>query len=115
MAGPKNSRMADLTLDPASDLSAITNLLEDENLGRLNTTSTMGISNGCDPSQLPAELGDLNGDTNVDVDDVKFYVENNCEYDTLYSYGARSFSIWSELTASECSTVAANLSVSLPA
>jgi hypothetical protein len=89
-------RMADLTLDPASDLSAITNLLEDENLGRLNTTSTMGISNGCDPSQLPAELGDLNGDTNVDVDDVKFYVENNCEYDTLYSYGARSFSIWSE-------------------
>lgn len=89
-------RMADLTLDPASDLSTITNLLEDENLGRLNTTSTMGISNGCDPSQLPAELGDLNGDTNVDVDDVKFYVENNCEYDTLYSYGARSFSIWSE-------------------
>jgi len=69
--------------------------LEDENLGRLNTTSTMGISNGCDPSQLPAELGDLNGDTNVDVDDVKFYVENSCEYDTLYSYGARSFSIWS--------------------
>jgi len=89
-------RMADLTLDPASDLSAITNLLEDENLGRLNTTSTMGISNGCDPSQLPAELGDLNGDNDVDVDDVKFYVENNCEYDTLYSYGARSFSIWSE-------------------
>jgi len=89
-------RMADLTLDPASDLSAITNLLEDENLGRLNTSSTMGISNGCNPSQLPADLGDLNGDSNVDVDDVKFYVENNCEYDTLYSYGARSFSIWSE-------------------
>ena len=88
-------RMGDLTLNPAGELAAITNLLEDENLGRLNTTSTMGISNGCDPSQLPAELGDLNGDTNVDVDDVKFYVENSCEYDTLYSYGARSFSIWS--------------------
>ncbi|SNB59096.1 hypothetical protein SAMN04487880_3393 [Marinobacter sp. es.042] len=88
-------RMADLTLNPAGELAAITNLLEDENLGRLNTTSTMGISNGCDPSQLPAELGDLNGDTNVDVDDVKLYVENSCEYDTLYSYGARSFSIWS--------------------
>ncbi len=88
-------RMADLTLDPASDLARIANLLEDDNLGRLNTTSTMGISNGCDPSQLPADLGDLNGDTAVDVDDVKFYVENNCEYDTLYSYGARSFSIWS--------------------
>lgn len=88
-------RMGDLTLDPTSDLASIANLLDDENLGRLNTTSTMGISNGCNPSQLPADLGDLNGDTNVDVDDVKFYVENSCEYDTLYSYGARSFSIWS--------------------
>lgn len=88
-------RMGDLTLDPDSDLAGITNLLDDANLGRLNTTSTMGISNGCNPSQLPADLGDLNGDGNVDVDDVKFYVENNCEYDTLYSYGARSFSIWS--------------------
>jgi hypothetical protein len=86
-------RMGDLTLTGA--LAGIANLQDDVNLGRLNTTSTMGISNGCNPSQLPADLGDLNGDTNVDVDDVKFYVENNCEYDTLYSYGARSFSIWS--------------------
>jgi hypothetical protein len=86
-------RMADLTL--TGGLADIANLQDDENLGRLNTTSTMGISNGCNPSQLPADLGDLNGDTSVDVDDVKFYVENNCEYDTLYSYGARSFSIWS--------------------
>ncbi|SHK83272.1 hypothetical protein SAMN05216369_3320 [Marinobacter antarcticus] len=86
-------RMGDLTLTGA--LAGIANLQDDANLGRLNTTSTMGISNGCNPSQLPADLGDLNSDTNVDVDDVKFYVENNCEYDTLYSYGARSFSIWS--------------------
>ncbi len=88
-------RMGDLTLDPASDLAGIANLLDEANLGRLKTTSTMGISNGCNPLQLPADLGDLNGDGNVDVDDVGFYVENNCEYDTLYSYGARSFSIWS--------------------
>jgi choice-of-anchor I-like protein len=88
-------RMGDLTLDPTSALANIANLLDDENLGRLNTTSTMGISNGCNPSQLPADLGDLNGDTIVDTDDVVFYVENSCEYDTLYSYGARSFSIWS--------------------
>ncbi|MEQ9547645.1 MAG: choice-of-anchor I family protein [Marinobacter sp.] len=88
-------RMGDLTLDPTSDLAGIANLLDDANLGRLNTSSTMGISNGCNPSQLPTDLGDLNGDTNVDVDDVKFYVENSCEYDTLYAYGARSFSIWS--------------------
>lgn len=89
-------RMGDLTLDPDSDLAGIANLLNDANLGRLKTTSTMGISNGCNPSQLPADLGDLNGDGNVDVDDVEHYVENSCEYDTLFAYGARSFSIWSE-------------------
>ncbi|WP_372999064.1 choice-of-anchor I family protein [Marinobacter sp.] len=89
-------RMGDLPLEPGSDLAGIANLKDDANLGRLKTTSTMGISNGCNPSQLPADLGDLNGDGNVDVDDIEFYVKNNCEYDTLYSYGARSFSIWSE-------------------
>ena len=86
-------RVGDLTL--TGDLANIADLQDDENLGRLKLTSTMGISNGCNPSQLPADLGDLNGDNKVDVDDVKFYVENNCEYDTLYAYGARSFSIWS--------------------
>jgi DNA-binding beta-propeller fold protein YncE len=86
-------RVGDLTL--TGPLAGIAGLQNDENLGRLRITSTLGISNGCDPSQLPADLGDLNGDTLVDVDDVAFHVENNCEYDTLYSYGARSFSIWS--------------------
>ncbi|KPQ29855.1 MAG: hypothetical protein HLUCCX14_04300 [Marinobacter excellens HL-55] len=86
-------RVKDLTL--TGTLAGIAGIQDDENLGRLKTTSTMGISNDCNPSQLPADLGDLNNDGNVDVDDVKIYVENNCEYDTLYSYGARSFSIWS--------------------
>ena len=85
-------RVRDLTLTGA--LAGIAGLQDDDNLGRLRITSTQGISNGCNPSQLPADLGDLNGDTNVDIDDVEFHVENNCEYNALYSYGARSFSIW---------------------
>lgn len=40
-------------------------------------TSTLGVSNGCDPSD-PA--------TDPEVD---------CEYSEIYTYGARSFSIWS--------------------
>ena len=85
-------RVKDLTL--SGDLANDTSLQDDENLGRLRVTSTLGISNGCNASQLPTALGDLNGDTATDVDDVVFQVEENCEYDTLYSYGARSFSIW---------------------
>ena len=86
-------RIGDLTL--TGPLAGIAGLQDDENLGRLLVTSTLGVSNGCNASQLPADLGDLNGDSVIDIDDVEFYVKNNCEYDTLYSYGARSFSIWS--------------------
>ncbi|GGC63249.1 choice-of-anchor I family protein [Marinobacter halophilus] len=68
-------RVKDLKLAPGAFPEGIGN---DENLGRLKVTSTLGVSNGCDPSN-PA--------TNVEVD---------CEYSELYSYGARSFSIWSE-------------------
>ena len=85
-------RVKDLTLTGA--LTDDPSLQDDENLGRLRITSTMGISNGCDASQFPADLGDLNGDLIVNVDDVVYQVEENCEYDALYSYGARSFSIW---------------------
>jgi hypothetical protein len=86
-------RVGDLTL--TGPLAGIAGLKDDENLGRLRVTSTLGVSTGCNASRLPADLGDLNGDTVIDIDDVEFHVENNCEYDTLYSYGARSFSIWS--------------------
>lgn len=48
------------------------------NLGRLKVTTTLGISNDCDPTAPGTD------------------VEADCEYDALYSYGARSFSIWSE-------------------
>lgn len=69
-------RVEDLTL--AAGFPNAGQLQQEENLGRLRVTSTLGVSNGCDPS-----------DTATDP-------ETDCEYDALYSYGARSFSIWSE-------------------
>lgn len=68
-------RLADLTLDTTAFPDAA-ELQQDENLGRINVTSTLGVSNGCDPSD-PA--------TNPVTD---------CEYNEVYVYGARSFSIW---------------------
>ncbi|MBT9312377.1 choice-of-anchor I family protein [Leptothoe kymatousa] len=56
-------RVADLTLDPSAYPNA-SELQQEENLGRLKTTTT---------------LGDTDGDGDVDQ---------------IYSYGARSFSIW---------------------
>ncbi len=70
-------RIADLQLD-ADAFPDAAELQEDENLGRLNVTSTLGVSNGCDPT-----------DAGTDV-------EADCVYDALYAYGARSFSIWNE-------------------
>jgi len=70
-------RLKDLTLD-ATAFPDAAELQQDENLGRINVTSTMGVSNGCDPS-----------DPETDV-------EADCIYDAIYTYGARSFSIWSE-------------------
>ena len=59
----EEDRVGDLTLDPDAFPDADT-LQEDENLGRLNITTT---------------LGDTDGDG---------------DYDQLFAYGARSFSIW---------------------
>lgn len=69
-------RLADLTLDPAAFPNAA-DLQLDANLGRINVTSTMGVSNGCDPGN-PATV-----------------VETDCQYNEIYTYGARSFAIWS--------------------
>jgi hypothetical protein len=60
----EEERIKDLVLDPVAFPDAAT-LQEDENLGRLNSTT-------------------VNGDIDGDGD-----------FDELYSYGARSFSIWS--------------------
>ncbi len=69
-------RLKDLILD-ADAFPDAAELQEDENLGRINVTSTLGVSNACDPSDP---------DTDVEAD---------CVYDAIYTYGARSFSIWS--------------------
>lgn len=52
-------------------------LAEDENLGRIKIVANMGVS-GCD-SDTFATTGQPS---------------TGCEYDALYTYGARSFSIW---------------------
>ncbi len=61
----EEERIKDVTLDPTV-FSNADELQEDENLGRLKITKT---------------LGDLDGDD---------------DFDQLFSYGARSFSIWDE-------------------
>ncbi|MCK7545930.1 choice-of-anchor I family protein [Marinobacter bryozoorum] len=71
----EEARVADLRL---ADGVFPSDIQEKANLGRLKVTTTLGISNDCDPS-----------DPSTDV-------AADCEYDALYSYGARSFSIWSE-------------------
>ena len=63
----EEDRIKDLELDPVAFPNAA-ELQKDENLGRLNITTT---------------LGDIDGDG---------------DYDELYSYGARSFSIWDSET-----------------
>ncbi|MEM7584394.1 MAG: choice-of-anchor I family protein [Acidobacteriota bacterium] len=63
----EEERMGDLVLDPTAFPNAA-DLQQDENLGRLLSTTTLG-------------------DTDQDGD-----------YDVLYSYGARSFSIWDGTT-----------------
>ena len=68
-------RIKDLQLDATAFPDA--SIQDEENLGRLRVTSTLGVSNACDPSDLATD------------------VEADCEYDALYAYGARSFSIWS--------------------
>lgn len=72
----EEARVGALTLDAIAFPNAA-DLKAEPNLGRLNVTTTLGVSNGCDPS-----------DPLVDA-------ETDCVYDELYSYGARSFSIWS--------------------
>lgn len=63
----EEARVEDLTLDPA--IFTDPSLQDEENLGRLNITTTLG---------------------NTDAD---------ADYEALYAYGARSFSIWDETGA----------------
>ncbi len=69
-------RVKDLSLDITAFPDAA--IQDDDQLGRLAVSAVMGVSNGCDPSNIATDP------------------ETDCEYDTLYSYGGRSFSIWSD-------------------
>ncbi|MFV8569905.1 choice-of-anchor I family protein [Marinobacter sp. SBS5] len=72
-------RVKDLQLSEAFGNEAQRKELQDKaNLGRLKVTSTMGVINGCDPASKATD------------------VEQDCVFGELYSYGARSFSIWNE-------------------
>ncbi|MEP3563202.1 MAG: choice-of-anchor I family protein [Marinobacter sp.] len=72
-------RVKDLQLGEAFGNEAQRKELQDKaNLGRLKVTSTMGVTNGCEPANSATD------------------VEKDCVFGELYSYGARSFSIWNE-------------------
>ncbi|WP_323751587.1 choice-of-anchor I family protein [Marinobacter sp.] len=72
-------RIKDIQLSEAFGNEAQRRELQDKaNLGRLKVTNTLGVINDCDPA----------GKTT--------YVEKGCVFGELYSYGARSFSIWNE-------------------
>ncbi|MFW6342098.1 MAG: choice-of-anchor I family protein [Halothiobacillaceae bacterium] len=68
-------RVKNLQLDPVAFPNAA-ELQEDENLGRLRVTSTLGVSNGCNPSDMGTDI------------------EADCVYDQLFAYGGRSMSIF---------------------
>lgn len=59
-----------------------------EQLGQLLVTSTMGVANDCNPSLTTAEA-QAAGFANV-----RAYVESECVYDALYTFGARSFAVF---------------------
>ncbi len=67
-------RIADLKLNAAAFPDA--SIQDEDKLGRLRVTSTLGVSNGCDPSAISTD------------------VEADCEYSALHAFGTRSFSIW---------------------
>jgi hypothetical protein len=68
-------RIKDLQLDSQAFPDAAT-LQLNENLGRLGVTSTLGVSNGCNPSDVTTD------------------VEKACTYSELYTFGGRSMSIF---------------------
>ncbi|MGC9457378.1 MAG: choice-of-anchor I family protein [Halothiobacillaceae bacterium] len=68
-------RIKNLQLDPTAFPNAA-ELQQDENLGRLRVTSTLGVSNGCNPSDMSTD------------------VETDCVYNQLFAYGGRSMSIF---------------------
>jgi len=71
----EEARVGQLKLDPMAFPDAET-LQADENLGRLTVTTTLGISNGCNPSLF------------------KTNAKKDCVFSALYAFGGRSMTIW---------------------
>jgi len=71
----EEARVADLKLDPRA-FPNVAELQKKSNLGRLKVTTTMGVANGCNPS---------NKSTNP---------KSDCVYNALYAFGGRSMGIW---------------------
>ncbi|MBZ0334963.1 choice-of-anchor I family protein [Marinobacter sp. AL4B] len=72
-------RVKDLQLNEAFGNETQREALQHKaNLGRLKVTSTLGVINDCDPADKATD------------------VEKDCVFGELFSYGARSFSIWNE-------------------
>jgi len=68
-------RVGKLRLDPTAFPNAEL-LQQDANLGRLLVTTTMGVANGCNPS------------------DKSVVPAKDCVYNALYAFGGRSMGIW---------------------
>ncbi|MCH8466967.1 MAG: choice-of-anchor I family protein [Roseinatronobacter sp.] len=75
-----------LRLDPAAFPDAAA-LQAREAMGDLLVTSTLGFTN-CDPSLSTLQVQELG------FTDIRAYVETECLYTALYTYGGRSFGIW---------------------
>ena len=79
-----------LRLDPVAFPNA-EELQQRENMGDLRVTSTMGFVEGsCNPSLSTAEVIALDRG----YENIRDYVAAECVYDRLYSFGARSMSIF---------------------
>jgi hypothetical protein len=57
-------------------------------MGDLLVTTTLGVANDCNPSLRTAEAQALGFET------IEAYVASECVYDTLYTYGGRSASVF---------------------
>lgn len=80
-------QLSRLRLDPAAFPNAEI-LQAPDQLGQLMVTSTMGVANDCNPSLTTAEA------KAAGYENVRAYVEAECVYDAIYTFGGRSFALF---------------------
>ncbi len=76
-----------LQLDPVAFPNAEA-LQAPDQLGQLLVTSTLGVANDCNPSLTTAEA------QAAGYDNVRAYVEAECVYGAIYTFGGRSFAVF---------------------